>query len=197
MPIVVGFTGLSSGGKTTLVNKCKELLEENGYTVEVVSEAARTVLSKHGWTIDDVRTKERFFDFQMEVLMEQISQENIARSKDVDVVLTDRTVYDNVFYMIYYNHLIDSSAEYLMTYLEMLMKHILINDYDILIVHNYTTKEHDGVRGSDAFTNIKLFSHMAYDIVLFSLANETIYIGQEFDIEYIAHRIINKIMEQM
>ncbi len=98
---LIGFSGPSSSGKTTLVNRLAEKLG-CGKVTEVASEVFRKWKEKHGFeSMAEIRmyspTK-----FQLEVLREQIKREEEELKKH-NLVLTDRTIYDNLFYAIFYH----------------------------------------------------------------------------------------------
>ena len=98
---LIGFSGPSGSGKTTLVNRLAEKLE-CGRVTEVATEVFRKWKEKHGFeSMAEIRmyspTK-----FQLEVLREQIRREEEELKKH-SLVLTDRTIYDNLFYAIFYH----------------------------------------------------------------------------------------------
>ena len=108
--LLIGFSGSSGSGKTTLVNELGKKLRGRGYTVAVVVEVVRKVFSEiRQWKdvngLLDVRHNSSFFiHFQKRILEEQAKAEQDALKK-ADVVLTDRTIYDNYFYTIFwYNY---------------------------------------------------------------------------------------------
>jgi len=98
---LIGFSGPSGSGKTTLVNRLAEKLG-CGKVTEVATDVFREWKEKHGFkSLAEIRmyspTK-----FQLEVLREQIRREEEELGKH-SLVLTDRTIYDNLFYAIFYH----------------------------------------------------------------------------------------------
>lgn len=84
----IGITGTHGSGKTTLAN----LLSL--YTrIPLIKERARTVARRWGLTPATIPSKNKF-EFQFEVLFEQIMQEKEHKSG----FISDRTVYDNLAY---------------------------------------------------------------------------------------------------
>jgi len=85
----IGFIGSHSSGKTTLVWQLAAWLKLQGYQdVAIVSEIAREC--------DLVKNKDTTFDSQFWILMNQIDRER--RLRDHEILLTDRTVIDNLAY---------------------------------------------------------------------------------------------------
>ena len=83
----VAVTGVHGSGKTTLVNKLeKDYLESDAHAY-VVREVARKCPYKLG-TIES----------QEWIWQEQMAAEKHAMTQDVDVIITDRTVMDNLMY---------------------------------------------------------------------------------------------------
>ena len=102
--MLVGFSGPSGSGKTTLVTTLSQRLNDKGYDVGVVKEVVREVFAryrdKYGYeSLSDIRNSEHLMEFQMEILREQIRQEDSAMEEH-EIVLTDRTIYDNLFFTI-------------------------------------------------------------------------------------------------
>ena len=102
--LLIGFSGPSGSGKTTLVRKLARMLSERGYAVGMVEEIVRTVFKQysilHGFkTLKNVRKSSQLALFQLDILKEQVKKED-ELLKDNDVVLTDRTIYDNLFFTI-------------------------------------------------------------------------------------------------
>ena len=80
------------------------MLAKRGYAVGTVEEIVRTVFkqynSLYGFkSLKDVRKSSRLILFQLDILKEQIRKEEEIL-KDNDIVLTDRTIYDNLFFTI-------------------------------------------------------------------------------------------------
>ncbi len=104
MAMVVGFSGASGSGKTTLVNAAAKRLRREGYNVGVVEEVAREVFKKYSelygyGSLMEIRHSERVIGFQTDILVLQAEMECRA-VKEYEIVLTDRTIYDNLFFTI-------------------------------------------------------------------------------------------------
>jgi len=102
--MLIGFSGPSGSGKTTLVNKLAEVLRSKGHDVGVVEEVARQVFRRYSAaygfeSLSELRKSEMLLPFQFDVLKEQVRQEDEALEKH-SIVLTDRTIYDNLFFTI-------------------------------------------------------------------------------------------------
>lgn len=104
--MLVGFAGASGSGKTTLVNECARRLKKLGYNVGVVNEVVREVFKEfqeaYGFnSLMEIRNSDMLLEFQKSCLIRQILKEDEAVRKH-DIVLTDRTVYDNIFYTLFW-----------------------------------------------------------------------------------------------
>lgn len=104
--MLVGFVGASGSGKTTLVNECARRLKKLGYNVGVVNEVVREVFKEfqeaYGFnSLMEIRNSDMLLEFQKSCLIRQILKEDEAVRKH-DMVLTDRTVYDNIFYTLFW-----------------------------------------------------------------------------------------------
>jgi nicotinamide riboside kinase len=108
MTFVVGFSGPSGAGKTTLVNDLLRLLLRGfNLKVKVIPEIARMVFQE--WevkgfnSLGDIREMDPI-NFQIEVLKKQVNAEfRASRNPKLDIVLVDRTIYDNLFFTICFN----------------------------------------------------------------------------------------------
>jgi len=103
--VLVGFSGSSCSGKTSLVNHLYEILKSKGYDVAMINEVARWVFnryfSKYG-SLDELRKDSKaYLRFQQKVFDEQQFLEN-ELSQQYDIVLTDGTLLDNTLYTILY-----------------------------------------------------------------------------------------------
>lgn len=84
----IGITGTHGTGKTTLAGRLADELK-----IPLIKERARTVAKRWGLTPATIPEKNKY-EFQWEVLFEQIQQEEAHKSGFV----SDRTVYDNLAY---------------------------------------------------------------------------------------------------
>jgi thymidylate kinase len=105
--MLIGLSGACGTGKTTLTNALAKELKDRGYDVAVVEEVVRDVFKdfqeRFGYqSLEEIRASKHHFRFQFEVLKNQILKENEALDK-AEIVLTDRTIYDNLFYTIFWN----------------------------------------------------------------------------------------------
>ncbi len=103
--MLIGFSGPSGSGKTTLVNMVAERLRQKGYDVGVVQEVAREVFrkyQKYGFSsLDEIRNSPHILSFQWDVFLKQIAAEDYELERH-DIVLTDRTIYDILFYTLFW-----------------------------------------------------------------------------------------------
>jgi len=100
--MLVGFSGAAGSGKTTLVDLVAQKLRDHGYSVGVVREVAREVFKefeeRYGVkSLNELRSTELYLDFQIRILREQVSAED-RLLREHDIVLCDRTIYDNLMY---------------------------------------------------------------------------------------------------
>ena len=93
MNIKIGICGTHGAGKTTFANKLEKKHSDSGLRVVVVNEVAR----KCPYTLGTIQAQEYIWRTQME-------RETHAMRQDVDVIITDRTVMDN---LIYYRVILD------------------------------------------------------------------------------------------
>ncbi len=105
--MLIGFSGSCNSGKTTLARYLSKALKEMGYKVYVVEEVVRDVFERfkrmYGFRdLNEIRKSDKHFKFQLEVLKEQIRREDEALNHS-DYVISDRTIYDNLFYTIFWN----------------------------------------------------------------------------------------------
>jgi len=106
MFVLVGFSGASGSGKTTLVNSLYSTLVEEGFDAGVVREVVREVFEnwrkRYGYaSLSEIRSDGRYVEFQKDVLVRQFEEEVDALNSH-EIVLTDRTIYDNLFYTVYW-----------------------------------------------------------------------------------------------
>ena len=103
--MLIGFAGASCSGKTTLVNAVYKELKERGYDVTLIKEVARWVFEEYFRSyndLDELRLhKDTYCRFQRYICDEQMRLENELLYQ-YDIVLTDRTVFDNLLYAITY-----------------------------------------------------------------------------------------------
>ncbi|MHC1624665.1 MAG: ATP/GTP-binding protein [Methermicoccaceae archaeon] len=132
--LLVGFSGSSGAGKTTLVNRLAEVLRAEGYNVGVVKEVVREVFRRN-WqdeyqSLTEIRQSDKVLIFQREVLENQFRAEMEA-IKNHEVVLTDRTFYDNFFFtMMWHNR----NFRLLYEYLELFQEYSSEYPYDVIFL---------------------------------------------------------------
>ncbi len=105
--MLIGFSGACNSGKTTLARVLAEELRGMGYDVALVEEVVREVFEIYrrcyGFeSLEELRKSDKHFQFQFDVLKAQIEKENVALNES-EIVLSDRTVYDNLFYTVFWN----------------------------------------------------------------------------------------------
>jgi len=103
--MLVGFAGASCSGKTTLVEAVYKELKEQGYDVAIIKEVARWVFERYFGKfgcLDVLRSdKDVYYRFQKKIFDEQLFLEN-ELERQYDIVLTDRTIFDNLLYTVTY-----------------------------------------------------------------------------------------------
>ena len=109
MGILVGFDGASGGGKTTLVKALAKDLKKLGFKVGVVHEVVRDIFKeyqeKFGFKdLKEIRNSNMILDFQQKCLVEQYLEEEDKLNKGYDVVLSDRTLFGNEFFTLFYQN---------------------------------------------------------------------------------------------
>lgn len=103
--MLIGFSGPSCSGKTTVIQKVYEQLRNQGIRVAMINEVARWVFDRYfsGYgTLDRLRRdKWALMQFQRKVYEEQIYLEQVL-CQQYDLVLTDRTLFDVLMYVVTY-----------------------------------------------------------------------------------------------
>jgi len=107
--ISIGFSGAAGIGKTTLVKELFNYYKKQGLIVDVINEVERDIFSiyhqTHGVrTLEEMRLiPELYLMFQNDVLEIQITREMRIQEKSPELLLLDRTVYDNYLYILLYS----------------------------------------------------------------------------------------------
>lgn len=104
--MLIGFSGASGSGKTTLVNALARTLKSQGYDVGIVQEVVRKTFI--GWqhkyaSLNELRQSDEITRFQIEILLNQWEAE-VRALKNHQIVLTDRTIYDNLFFTLLWHN---------------------------------------------------------------------------------------------
>ena len=98
--MLIGISGCSGSGKTTLASLLATKL--NACLIgEVASYVAGVWRAEKGMSLAEIRAYDAT-RFQLEVLKEQIKREDEAMQKH-DIVIVDRTIYDNLFFALFYH----------------------------------------------------------------------------------------------
>lgn len=138
--MLIGFCS-SGSGKTTLVNAIAE-------NCGVVREVARDIFNdwKHRYGFESLAEIRMYSPtkFQLEVFREQVKREDEELASH-DIVLTDRTIYDNFFFTIFYH----DDVGLLNRYLREFRKRELERRYDLLFVCQSVNCVDDGFRTPD------------------------------------------------
>ena len=150
--MLIGFSGSVSSGKTTLVNAIADKIN-----CGVVREVEKEVFEewKHRYGFESIAEIRMYYPtkFQLEVLREQIKREDEELEKH-DVVIADRTIYDSLFFAIFYH----DDVSLLNRYLKEFRKRELKQKYDLLFVCQAVNVVDDGFRTPDiAYREIQEF----------------------------------------
>ena len=126
--MLIGFAGASGSGKTTLVNAIAEKIN-CGVVREVAREVFEEWRQRYGFeSLAEIRmyspTK-----FQLEVFREQVRREDEELANH-DIVITDRTIYDNLFFTIFYH----DDVSLLNRYIKEFRRREAERRYDLLFV---------------------------------------------------------------
>ena len=115
-PFVIAFSGGCCSGKTTTLNAIKDRLEQEGLKVLSFKADTHAYLKERNATIDSIRKVAfDYLRYQEFVCTEQWKFENqILREayNGYDVILLDRSLFDCLFYTIYYFNLGDESLHF-------------------------------------------------------------------------------------
>src|SRR5690349_8202587 len=93
--------GAQCTGKTTLSEAFAVAVKNNNPRLrgELLQETARTTLQLHGFTRIDVRNGgDRCLQLQRLIMQAQSERESMARKKDLDLVISDRSGIDPLVY---------------------------------------------------------------------------------------------------
>ena len=140
--MLIGFCS-SGSGKTALVNAIAEKIN-----CGVVREVARDIFNdwKHRYGFESLAEIRMYSPtkFQLEVFREQVKREEEELASH-DIVITDRTIYDNLFFAIFYH----DDISLLNRYFKEFRKRELERRYDLLFVCQAVNCVDDGFRTAD------------------------------------------------
>ena len=150
--ISIGFCGASGVGKTTLVRELLQYYKKRGLIVDMVDEVARDIFSlyrqTHGVkTLEEMRLiPELYLMFQSDDLEIQITREIRIRERSPELLLLDRTVYDNYLYTLLYCRRTDQ-PELFDRLTHRVFDYLLTQPYDrIIYLFPHGTQYNDGFR---------------------------------------------------
>ena len=124
--MLIGISGCSGSGKTTLASLLATKL--NAYLIgEVASYVAGIWRAEKGMSLAEIRAYDAT-RFQLEVLKEQIKREDEALQNH-DIVIVDRTIYDNLFFALFYH----DDISLLNRYMRLFEKRESELSYDIIL----------------------------------------------------------------
>lgn len=94
LPYKIGLLSTHGTGKTALAHALVGEFKKRGYKTKVISEVATSLFEK-GVPINESTT----LPAQLSILMEQIFEELWGTIKEYDIIITDRSVFDNFIYL--------------------------------------------------------------------------------------------------
>jgi len=94
VPYKIGLLSTHGTGKTALAHALVGEFKKRGYKTKVISEVATSLFEK-GVPINENTT----LPAQLSIMMEQISEELWGTIKEYDIIITDRSVFDNFIYL--------------------------------------------------------------------------------------------------
>ena len=94
IPYKIGLISTHGTGKTTLVYEVASEFKKRGFNVGIVSEVVREAIEE-GIPINNETT----LDAQLHILLRHMAKELKATIKGHDVVICDRSVFDNLIYL--------------------------------------------------------------------------------------------------
>jgi len=150
--ISIGFCGAAGVGKTTLVSELYQYYKQQGFIVDMIGEVARDIFTLYRQTygvrsLDEMRSiPELYLMYQNDVLEIQITRETRLREKAPELLLLDRTVYDNYLYTLLYCRRSDR-PEMFDRITQRVYSYVSKQPYDhIIYLLPHTVKENDGFR---------------------------------------------------
>jgi len=174
--MIVGITGAVCSGKTTLSRDLYKSLSRK-YRVCLVAETVQSVVEELGVSLDEVRNSSSILEFQYEVLSKMISSENSARKTKADVILTDRTVYDWLYFFLKYCGKY-TNRDFAVRCAELFHGASSHNRYDCLIVCEPLPLEPNGIRGTaDLNPNEQKIQHLIISGIVSRLKMPKIYLS--------------------
>lgn len=93
MAPIIALEGTHCSGKTKLLNKLAKKFNDMGYKVEVVPEIARIAKDK-GYGLNESHS----YETTMFIIREQLKYEELAKKKNPDLILCDRSVLSALAY---------------------------------------------------------------------------------------------------
>ncbi len=125
--MLIGISGCSGSGKTTLAPLLATKLK--AYLIgEVASYVAGVWKKEKGIGLAEIRAYDAT-RFQLEVLEEQIKRENEALQNH-EIVIVDRTIYDNLFFALFYR----DDISLLNRYIRILAEREKEQSYDLILL---------------------------------------------------------------
>jgi len=103
---IIGFTGTSGTGKTTLA---EELQKKYPDIINVCNEGTRYAASKIGFEKMTDYPKNKFYEFEQLLIQNHL---NIISHNDKPILITDRTIYDIYIYTMTAPEIPDSFKDY-------------------------------------------------------------------------------------
>jgi len=150
-PYKIGLISTHGTGKTTLAYEVASLLKKKGFKVKVITEVAGEALEE-GIPINENTT----IAAQLHILMRHISEELKAIARNYEIIICDRSVFDNWTYLErkcgYHQYILDFIRDYTKQFPYDSLYKIPITDIDLT---------EDGIRALDKEFQEDIFKRLS------------------------------------
>lgn len=143
--MLIAISGSQSCGKTTTINKIKEL----GFPV-IERKTSRSILSDWGVSLAEINdNKELTVKFQNEIIKRKFEDELLAAANNTSVYFTERTYADLMIYFLLAAGGSNNMSSVLNDYYKQCINNQRVYDKVFYLKAGHFIPEHDGVRGSN------------------------------------------------